>query len=200
MRTRINLASQPYENARRFWMLWGLGVVAAALVSGALVYAAAHTWTVSHRTQRLISQEQDRLAKLNQQEKEDLTFLENPENRDVRIKSQFLNSLIVRKAFSWTQIFSDLEKLMPSNLHVISISPAVNDSGEIEVRLMVGGESAQRAIELVQNMEKSKTFRQSRVISESMAEGKDTRTAGDNVLFQISAIYQPAAPAERSGE
>ena len=200
MRTRINLAAQPYENVRRFWLLWGVAVAAMVLMTAGLVYAAMHGFRESHRVQRLVAQEQDHLAQLDQQEKKDLDLLNSPQNRDVRLKSQFLNSLLERKGFSWTQIFSDLEKVMPDRLHVLSISPTVNSDGQIELRMMVAGESRMKAIELVQNMEKSRPFRDAYVLSETNAKSNESRTAGDTVQFQISAIYLPTAESGKGGD
>ena len=37
MRLDINLASQPYEDARQFWMRWGTALGAAALLTLALL-------------------------------------------------------------------------------------------------------------------------------------------------------------------
>ena len=200
MRTRINLATRPYENVRRFWLLWGLALVVALLVTAALSYAAVRGWRESHRVQRLVAQERDNLGKLNLEEKKDLELLNSPQNRDVRLKSEFLNSLLLRKGFSWTQIFSDLEKVMPDHLHVLSITPKVNDDGEIELHVNVAGDSRLKAIELVQNMERSKAFRDAAVVAEANTDTREARTAGDTVQFQISAIYQPFAAVERSGE
>lgn len=198
MRTRINLATQPYEDVRRFWMLWGLGLALAMLVTGGLIWAAVHGWRESHRVQRLVAQENDHLSRLDEQEKKDLELLNSPQNRDVRLKSEFLNSLLLRKRFSWTQIFTDLEKVMPDHLHVLSITPAVNDQGQIELQINVAGESRLKAIELVQNMERSRAFREAAVVAEATTDAREARTAGDSVQFRISAIYQPAG--ERSGD
>ena len=48
---------------------------------------------------------------------------EPPENRTTRDMSQFLNELIERKAFSWTRVLENLEKVMPPRVHLVSISP-----------------------------------------------------------------------------
>src|SRR5512140_3181645 len=123
MRFRINLASQPYENARRFFTQWGIALVALLAVSALLVVAAARSWRSSHALARSIDQERQRLDTLNTQEKADLDILNKEQNRDVRDRSQAINSLILRKEFSWTRLFSDLEKIMPTRLHLIAITP-----------------------------------------------------------------------------
>lgn len=197
MRFEINLASQPYENVRRFLLAWGLVLALAVVFTGALIYVAAASLRTSYHTRRLIASERQKLEHLEEQEKADLAVLNRPENRDVRDKSRLINSLIRRKQFSWTLIFSDLERIMPSRLHVVSIRPQLDVDNQLEVRLLVAGESREKAIELVQKMEQSKSFRRAQVLSESnRLEGG----LGEAVQFEISALYVPEAAAPGSGD
>jgi hypothetical protein len=207
MKFKINLATQPYENARRFFLLWGALLLVVAALTGALVYGANLGWRQAHVTSQKIAVEKSNLDKLNQQEQADLAILNKPENRDVRERSQVLNSLILRKEFSWSLIFADLEQLMPTRLHVVSIKPQLDANNDIEIHMSVAGDSRDKAIELVHNMEQSREFRHAQVLSEtSMHREQGGTQAGDTVLFQVSALYVPAAakaPApghERSGQ
>ena len=207
MKFRINLASEPYENARLFYMRWGSVLLALAVLTGALVLVAVSGWRNAHGLSGKIAAERANLDKLNRQEQQDIAILNRPENRDVRDKSQVLNGLIRRKEFSWTLIFSDLEHIMPTRLHVVSITPQLDQNNDIEVKMVVAGDAREKAIELVQNMEKSREFRRAYITSES-----DTRRepggaqagtqAGDTVQFDITAQYVPVAPAapEKGGQ
>ena len=195
MRFKINLASQPYENARRFFTQWGLALLALFIVSGLVVIAAARSWRVSHSLNRSISEERDRLDKLNAQEKADLAILNKDQNRDVRDHSAAVNALILRKELSWTRIFSDLEKILPARLHITSITPALTVADQIEVRMQVGGDSREKAIEFLQNMEKAPDFRDTRLISEIATPKGGT---SDPYTFEFSALYLPAAATAMS--
>ncbi len=53
---------------------------------------------------------------------------------------------------------------------------------------MVAGESRDRALELVRKMEGSQRFQQTQIEQESSRPGQ---TPGDNVQFDISALYVP---------
>ena len=206
MKFRINLASEPYENARLFYMRWGSLLLALAVLTGALVLGAVSGWRNAHVVSGKIAAEKANLDKVNRQEQQDIAILNKPENRDVRDKSRVLNSLIRSKEFSWTLIFSDLEHLMPTRLHVLSITPQLDQNNEIEVHMVVAGDSREKAIELVQNMEKSREFRRAQVISESENRREQPGTpVADTVKFEITAQYVPVAPAaataqERSGQ
>lgn len=205
MKFNINLATQPYENARRFFMLWGAVLLVVAALTGALVYGAVLGWRHTHAVSQRIAIENSNLDKLTQQEQADVAILNKPENRDVKERSEVLNGLIRRKEFSWTLIFADLEHLMPTRLHVVSIKPQLDLNNDIEVHMRVAGDSRDKAIELVHNMEQSRDFRHAQVISETSLEHEQGRSPGDTVIFEISAQYLPVTPSaptvaqERSG-
>jgi len=194
MKFKINLATQPYEDVRRFYAVWGTALVLLALVTGGLVYLAIQGWRQTHVMAQKINAERVNLDKLNRQEQQDLAILNKAENRDVRDKSRVLNSLIRRKEFSWTLIFADLEHIMPARLHVLSIAPHLDPNNDIQVRMVVAGDSRDKAIELVQNMEKSREFRHSQVLAETdIPRDQGGPQAGDLVQFEITAEYVPGA-------
>jgi hypothetical protein len=193
MKFNINLATQPYEDARRFFIFWSAVLVVVAALTGMLVYGAVLGWRHTHAVSRRIAIEKSNLDKLTQQEQADLAILNKSENRDVRDRSQVLNGLIRRKEFSWTLIFADLEHLMPTRLHVVSIKPQLNLDNEIEVHMRVAGDSRDKAIELVHNMEQSREFRHAQVLSETAMEHEQGRGPADTVAFEISAQYVPGA-------
>ena len=201
MKFRINLASEPYENARQFYVRWGSLLLALALLTGALVFGAVSGWRNAHGLSGRIAAETANLDKLNRQEQQDIAILNKPENRDVRDKSRVLNGLIRSKEFSWTLIFSDLERLMPTRLHVLSITPRLDQNNDIEVHMVVAGDSRAKAIELIQNMEKSREFRHAQVLSENDTRREQPGTqAGDTVQFEITAQYVPLAPVAAAAQ
>ena len=192
MRLDINLASQPYQDVRRFWLLWGIAVVAAVLVTGGLVVYTVKGVLQARQQQAEIDSIQRKLDALTDQETAARAFLNRPENRDTRDRSQYLNDLFHRKAFSWTKVFEDLEQVMPAHLHVVSIQPALSAGNQLEIKLSVAGESRDRALELVRKMEDSKRFQQTAINSENARGGPGQ--AGE-VEFDISALYVPESVA-----
>ena len=208
MKFKINLASEPYENAGRFLLRWGALLLVLVALTGVLIYGAVLGWRNAHAINRKIAAEKVNLDTLQRQEQQDVDILNKSENRDVRDKSQVLNGLIRRKEFSWTLIFSDLEHLMPTRLHVLSITPQLDRSFDIEIHMTVAGDSRDKAIELVHNMETSREFRHAQIVSENDSRHDGGAQAGDAVQFEIIAQYvpiPPSAPApagaqERSGQ
>jgi len=207
-RYRINLATQPYQDARRFYTTWGTVLGVVALLTIALLVGAFKSWGIWRSTTDKVRAEQKQLDKLNEQQQQDLSILNRPENRDVRAKSQFINELIHRKEFSWTLIFADLEKIMPTRLQVTAIAPQLDEEGHIKVHMLVAGDTRAKALELVQKMEESSSFHQAEIIAETSS---PARNPGDRDVhqFEILAYYQPRpalapagdkTPAEKSDE
>lgn len=193
MRIAINLASQPYEDAQRFMRQWSLtlglvGLLTLALVAGAVL--RLRSWTVEeHRINALEAQ----IGQGDREIAQAQAFLNRPENRDTRDKSLILNELILRKAFSWTEVFSDLERIMPPRLHVVSIRPELTPDNQLALVMMVAGESRERALDLVRHMEKSPHFREPQIVAE--ATEQQPQNPADRVQFEISTLYagEPAA-------
>src|SRR5678815_890150 len=127
MRLDINLATRPYEDARRFWLQWGTIVAAVGFLTLILVFSALSGWFSASKDRQTIRKLQKDIAERDAEKTKAETFLNLTQNRSTRDRSQFLNELIRRKAFSWTKVFEDLERLMPPRVHLVSIHPELND-------------------------------------------------------------------------
>jgi type IV pilus assembly protein PilN len=198
MRLDINLATHPYEDVRRFWLRWGSALAGLSLVTLALIISALMGWRGAARDRTLIREREHQIAARDQERVKAEALLNRPENRTVRDRSQFLNDLFEQKSFSWTQVFEDLEHVMPAHLHVVSIQPQTTQQHQLELKLMVAGDSRERALELVRNMENSQHFRQTQIEEEQVSR---SATPGDNVQFTISSLYIPEREmaSKRSG-
>ena len=187
MRVDINLATRPYEDVRRFWLRWGTPLAALGMLTLVLLYVALAGFLTARKDRSMIRQRQQQIAARDKEKVEAEALLNRPENRSTRDRAQFLNEVFQRKAFSWTNVFEDLERVMPPRLHVVSIRPAMTSDNQLEIKLVVAGESRTRALQLVEKMEGSPRFQQTHILEESGLSGQ----AGDNVQFDISAFYVP---------
>jgi type IV pilus assembly protein PilN len=187
MRLEINLASQPYEDARQFWMRWGTAVLALGVVTLVLVTLTVTGWVFARRDHATMAEKRAMIAERDRIRSQAEEFLNRPENRNTRDTSQFLNELIERKAFSWTQVLENLEKVMPARVHLVSINPQLDEDNQLGLKMTVAGDSRDRAIELARRMEESGRFSQTNIIRESYAVSQ----GGDTEQFDIIAQYIP---------
>ncbi len=192
MRLNINLASQRYEDSRQFWTYWGTGLALLGLTTVLLMFLAVNGLIEGHRDRQQLEKFKAQLAQVDRERAQAETMLNAPQNRIVRDRSRFLNDLFERKAFSWTLAFEQLEQVMPTHLHVISIHPGISADNNLELKLIVGGETREQALDLVRKMENSKHFKQTHIESEKFSEAENGNTGRtDRVQFDISALYVP---------
>jgi type IV pilus assembly protein PilN len=188
MRVDINLASQPYEDARQFWLRWGGGLVALGILTLLLLVMTVNGWIAARKDRQLIQQYEAQSAARDKEKADAQALLNLPQNSTTRDRSQFLNDLFQRKAFSWTKAFEDLEQVMPPRLHVVSIHPELAPDNELEIKLIVAGDSRDHALDLVSKMEASKHFHETYIDEEST---NLSGASGDTVQFHITALYVP---------
>ena len=80
-------------------------------------------------------------------------------------------------------------------MHLVSISPELDDNNELALKMSVAGDSRDRAIELTRRMEESRRFAQTNIIRESRFESQN----GDTLQFEMAAIYIPELPLDATG-
>src|ERR1035438_8682355 len=153
MRLDINLASQPYEDSRQFWMRWGTAVGAVALLTLVLLALDVTGWVNARRDRAAIAEKKAMIGDRDRIRAVVAPLVNLPENRTTRDESQFLNQLIERKAFSWTRVLENLEKVMPPHVHLESISPQLDVDNQLGLKMTVAGDSRDRALELARRME-----------------------------------------------
>ena len=149
MRLDINLATRPYEDAREFWARWGLGVGLLAILTLFLIGLAVNDWAKAGRDRHEIARLQHQIAERDSERAQAQAFLDMAANRSTRDQSQFVNGLIQRKSFSWTRVFEDLEKVMPANLHVVSLRPELNEQNQMELEMKVVADTRAAAVDLL---------------------------------------------------
>lgn len=199
MRLDINLASQPYEDARQFWMQWGTAVGAAGVITILLLTLTITGWVNARHDHAAMRERRTLIGDRDRQRARAEEFLNRPENRTTRDDSQFLNDLIERKAFSWTRVLENLEKVMPPGVHLLSISPGLDEDNQLAIKMAVAGNSRDRALELARRMEDSHRFAQTQVLGERPTQS----TNGDTVQFDMVAVYIPeplADPAQAAAD
>jgi type IV pilus assembly protein PilN len=197
MRVDINLASQPYEDARRFWLRWGGALVALGILTLLLLIITVNGWIGARKDRQLISKYEAQSAARDKEKADAEALLNLPQNSVTRDRSQFLNDLFQRKAFSWTKAFEDLEQVMPRPLHVVSIHPELAPDNELEIKLIVAGDSREHALDLVSKMEASQHFHETYIEEENTSQGNGS--AGDTVQFHITALYVPEGGSSAPG-
>ena len=87
-----------------------------------------------------------------------------------------------------------MEKLMPANIHVVSMKPEFDRQNQLVLHVVVATGARDKAVELVKQMEKSPHFRSAQVEAENTTGNEGNMGApGGNIQFEIAAVYLPFA-------
>ncbi|HVP56442.1 MAG TPA: hypothetical protein VMU45_15730 [Candidatus Eisenbacteria bacterium] len=191
MRININLASNPYEAAREYTRRMGVLLAALAVLTVGLLGFILHQRAQTRDVDQQITAARQEMASLDEEKAKALAILNQPQNRDVADQSQFLNNLFARKALSWTRVFTEMEKMMPPNIHVVSMKPEFNRQNQLVLHVLVATSERDKAVELVKRMEKSPHFRTPQVEAENALALGNAGPAGGNIQFDIAAVYVP---------
>ncbi len=188
MKVRLNLATSPLENHRRFL----LGAVAAGLLALALLAVLSvrtyRNWRDNSKVREETVRLQGELAAFRNQRRQLEDFFNTPEARRIRDRADFLNELIQQRSFPWTKIFMDLEGRLPRGVRVKSISPRM-ENGSVQVNLTVGATSDESKVRFLRQLEDSPEFSRVQPVSETRPE-----TEGDTLVLEIVAWYKSVLP------
>jgi len=191
--SNLNLASQPFRNRALPWTITAI-VAIASLVALVLIVrtsldtnakaAVVETDVNALRQQAKVLQDQA------SQIRESLT----PEQR---VMLDAAHTLVDRKRFSWSRLFTDLEATLPANVHVtrISVHDVAVRGGQTyaELELTVVGKTADDAIGVVAEMDRTGVF-QAEPRSQNLQRGRGQ--SGTELTLDVR--YTPRAGVARS--
>jgi hypothetical protein len=93
-----------------------------------------------------------------------------------------VNSIILKKSFSWIDFFSDLEKSLPGSSYIISLAPTLTDESKLLLKLRVACSSVDDLLKLIDNFGALK-FDEIRIDGE-------TRNNRGLLISEISLSYE----------
>lgn len=185
MKVRLNLATAPLENNRRFLLGASLVGIVALLLFVVLARQTYRNWRESSEIRAEMAELQSRMRELRDARAEMERSFKRPEAKRTVERAAFLNGLIEQRSFPWTRIFMDLERLLPEGVRVVSISPQMKD-GRVEVKLVVGATSDDAKLDFLKTLEGSREFTSVQVLNESRPSRPDVT---DRVVLELVAWY-----------
>ena len=160
MQTRIaiNLASEPFRGDRALLfssIALAIVLTAAWMAQALLVYQettrAEQARIEVARLDSALSRSAAERVRLEQS-------LREAQNAEVFDRNVFLNTLIARKAVSWTQLFADLEKVMPGSVRLVSVRPQITTANQVVLDMTVGSLSGEPVVDMLMRLEASPLF------------------------------------------
>lgn len=185
MKVRLNLATSPLENRRRFVLGAALVGTVACVALFLLSWHAYKSWQRDRDYRGKVARLEQAMNSLREQRRALEQFFNQPENAKLRDRAAFLNALIEQRSFPWTKIFMDLERRLPEGVRVVSIAPKMTN-GRVEVKLLVGAASDESKLKFLRALETSKEFSRIQVLAETLPTGPGE---ADKVMLELVAWY-----------
>ena len=159
MRIPINLASEPFRRDRPILIASGTCAMLLLAMLAVLVFLIMGERANARDSRIAVEKLNNQLHVINaEQAKLDAT-LRQPANAMVLERSLLLNTLVQRKAISWTKIFADLEGVMPMNVRLIQVRlPQITSRSEVVLDMTVGSQEPLPVIDFLKRLQASPLF------------------------------------------
>lgn len=193
MRLNINLASRKYEEVRRFFVRWRATLAVLAALTVLLAALAVLSHSRAAQAGREINDMKQKVTALQKRRDELIAYENRPENREVTLQKQFWNAQLARRNLSWTQLFNDLQKIMPDRAYLNSVQPELTKDNRLKLKIVIAGEKRDDARELQKRMEDSARFHAPHIDTETQQKGE--KGAPPIWKFEIGTEYTPASPS-----
>ncbi len=132
---RPNLAARPFENVRPIWVAGG----ALALAALVLTAVSLGDFVSAHGRERAAA---GSLSLLRARRAELATKVEAANRQLVAVgwkklqgETTSLEDVVARRKLVWSQLLADLERVVPWDIRLVSISPSVAKDGSLQIGL-----------------------------------------------------------------
>lgn len=183
----LNLASRPYRDYRPVWMV----AAVLAILSGILLVNNVHTayrYFVNTKTTRV---EIERLQSEASQETRRAQLLQADiqrfDRKALNTQTQFINAQIAERAFSWSRLLDQLERVVPNDVRLVSLNPSVAPDGTTHLFMSCLAKSPSGMVELLRRLQRDPHFDRTLPRSEATLETGLQE-------FRIETDYRPDAP------
>ena len=187
MRVRLNVATKALETHRRFLVGAGLIAGVAGLVFLGLGWHVYSVRKVDAELRARVEKTRQDMAKLEEQRRELERYFGQKDIATLHDRAAFINGIIDARSFNWTQMFMDLERILPAGVHVVSIEPK-QAKGHVEVKLTVGAASDEAELKFLHALEESKEFTEIQV-QNIRVPSQAANVSGDQKVIQLTTVY-----------
>jgi hypothetical protein len=191
----LNLASRPFKNNTLLWVLHG---IASTLIVGFAVWSV---WSYSVQSQavselRLSSSGlETRLGDLRERSRRAEAAIQGIDVEALRLNAEQANSVINRRALSWTRLFNVLEKVVPYEVKMVAIRPVyVGGSRSTAEREIPEGCVPVAVQGLAQNLEAFLELERTLIMDAHFDQVEPRSTdikQGGEVIFELGFRYFP---------
>lgn len=180
----LNLASRPYRDYRPLYAV----VVVASLI---IFFMMLNNVETGYRYARETKTTRAKIGDIERQsEAEQARTVEAKQRlRGVNIKlladqAQFVNARLAERAFSWSELLDRLERVLPDDVRIESVTPAFGKDGLVHLNLLAVGKNGQGMVRTLDRLNRDPHF------ANAFPTAEDHVEAG--YRFGIGVDYRPS--------
>jgi len=180
----LNLAAKPYRDYRPYIAVMAIGWLLVAIMA----LNNLDTW---YRYQHDTKTTRDEIATLQRQTELEQKKLQTSEQRlrgvNVQLmyaQTQYVNSVLAERAFSWSELLDRLERVLPNDVRLLSISPSFNKNGLVHLSLSCAGKTGGSMVSMIDRFNADGHFYRPFPTNED--------NTGNGFNFGIGVDYRPS--------
>ena len=150
-RLTINLASQPRQNRRLFYLVAGMMTIIFFWAIGQSVFFLTTYGRKNTDAVVFLAELDSRLKQVEEENRITADSIQAAEETN-RKKIDRLNGVILHKGFSWTAFLAELESLLPDSCYIVSLAPVPRSSREVDVGLQVAAPSLNELLHFIRRL------------------------------------------------
>jgi hypothetical protein len=187
----LNLSTRPFPAYR----LMNVGLVSVLVIL--IVLTVSQAWGFLHYSSLADSIRRDEQTARVESETSAQQLavlaakLDRPESAAKLNDIGFLNSLIARRELSWTDLFANLENMVPETVRLVSLKPEIPAEGPVLLMIDARGRSLNDIAQFISLLEQAPMFEEVKIFSEE----KVNPEGGADLNVTLSARYYPEKQA-----
>jgi Tfp pilus assembly protein PilN len=197
MTLRTNLATRPFYNVRAVQVAVG---VLALIVLALTLYNVAQfinlRATHQQKTAHAVESEAE-VQRLRAEAARIRSQIDQKELEAVAAAAREANSIIDRRAFSWTDLLTQLEATLPDDVRITSVQPRVEE-GVLKIGIVSEARRVEDLSDFVEALEEKGAFKNVVPVLQQATEDGLIRLAIDSE-YQVPVREPAATPAPTSG-
>ena len=179
----LNLATRPLRN-RRLYSAVVRTLVVLLVASAALAAFAIVKYGGEASRLKAAGAESKKLQDDATRDGSRLTADIKQAERLSRARVDLVNGIILKKTFSWTELFSELEKALPGPSYITALSPGFTADGSVAMHMRVTSSSLEDLTAFITDLT-ARGFKNIHVFGE-------TRSEAGRLIAEISLSYERA--------
>jgi Tfp pilus assembly protein PilN len=187
MQTSLNFARRPFRDERPAYLVIGVALAIAAV----FLFANWRLYVGFHRavagTTREIDALQVRKEAATKATADAKTALNSYRVSSLAKESRGLLQLVAAHRFSWIELLTRLEQVLPPDVRVSRLTPYVLETGQVSISLSLVGRDGDSVVHTIAALSRDPAFSAVEIHSESSQE----RGVPEGHTFEVAARYVP---------